>query len=358
VTSGGRLGHVGALDGIRGLAVAVVVVHHLKVPGVDGGWLGVDVFFALSGFLITVSVLGIADGRLRPFLRRRFWRLAPALAVLLAWYVALAPDEDGRKWEYALASAAQWINVQGAVGGPFSDRLGHLWSLAAEVQFYVVWPALLVLLVRWAAPRLAVVGGLLVLFAATWVERAVLWEGGTPWNRLYLGPDTRAAGLLGGCVVGLLFGWGAFDRSRAPTRAAAVLAVPALGFLAWFVAEESFLDGSVYRWSLGVAAASAAVLVAAGATSGGGPLRPVLELRPVRWLGRVSYSVYLWHVPLIAEVVRRWPDLGAAGRAAIVVPGTLVLATLSWVLVEKPLLRGPRRRSRRPPEPAGVASGP
>jgi peptidoglycan/LPS O-acetylase OafA/YrhL len=353
----GRLGHVGALDGIRGLAVAAVVVHHLQVPAVRGGWLGVDVFFALSGFLITVSVLNIADGRLGPFLHRRFWRLAPALAVLLAWYVALAPDEDGRKWEYALASATQWINVQGAAGGPFSDRLGHLWSLAAEVQFYVVWPVLLVVLLRRSVPRPVIVGALVAAFAAGWVARAMLWDGGTPWNRLYLAPDTRSAGLVAGCIAGLLFGWGWLDRRQGARRLLAALALPALGFLVWFVADQSFLDGAVYRWSLGLAAVAAGLLVLAGATSGGGPLRPLLELRPVRWLGRVSYSVYLWHVPLIAETVRRWPDLDAAGRAVIVVPSTLVVATASWVLVEKPLLRGPRRPTRRPPEPAGVASG-
>lgn len=357
MTSRRRLGHVGALDGVRGLAVAAVVAHHLKVPGLDGGWFGVDMFFALSGFLITVSVLGIADGRLGSFFRRRFWRLAPALALLLGWYVALAPDEDGRKWEYAAASAAQWINVQGAAAGPFSDRLGHLWSLAAEVQFYVVWPLVLVLLLRRAAPRAVLVGGLLAAFAATWVERALLWEGGTPWNRLYLGPDTRAAGLLVGCLVGLAFGWGTFDKRPALGRALAVLAVPAVGFLIWFGAEETFLDGSVYRWSLGVGAVCGGVIVAAGATTGGGLLRPLLDLRPVRWLGRISYGVYLWHVPLIAETARRWPDLDTVERTAIVVPGTLAIATLSWVLVEKPLLRGPGARTKRPPEPAGVASG-
>lgn len=351
-----RLGHVGALDGVRGLAVAVVVVHHLKVPGIDGGWLGVDVFFALSGFLITVSVLGIADGRLGGFFTRRFWRLAPALALLLGWYALAAPDEDGRKWEYALASATQWTNLQGAAAGPFSDRLGHLWSLAAEVQFYVVWPLVLTFLVRRAAPRWLVLAVPGAGFAGSWALRALWWdaEGVALWNRLYLGPDTRAAGLLAGCVVGLLFGWGWFERARWSKPAAAVAVVPAVAFLAWFVATQTFLQGSVYTWSLGVATMAAATVVAAGATTGGGPLKPLLDLRPLRWLGRVSYSVYLWHVPLIAEVVRRWPDLGAGGRAAIVVPSTLALATASWVLVEKPLLRGPRRPTRLPPEPAGV----
>jgi peptidoglycan/LPS O-acetylase OafA/YrhL len=352
-----RLGHVGALDGIRGLAVAAVVAHHLNVPGLRGGWFGVDVFFALSGFLITVSVLGGAATGLGPFFRRRFWRLAPALTLLLGWYVLLAPDEDGRRWAYAVSSATQWINVQGAVGGPFSDRLGHLWSLAAEAQFYVVWPLVLAVLLRRHAPRPLIVGLVVVAFVGTWLERVLLWEGGTPWNRLYLGPDTRAAGLLVGCAVGLAFGFGAFDDRPRLRRAVAVLVVPAVALLVWFGAEESFLDASVYRWSLGAATLAAGVIVAAGATTGGGPLRPLLDLRPLRWLGRVSYSVYLWHVPLIAETVRRWPDLGALGRALVVVPATLAVATASWVLVEKPLLRGARRRVRRPPEPAGVAGG-
>ena len=354
-----RLGHVGALDGVRGLAVAIVVVHHLKVPGIDGGWLGVDVFFALSGFLITVSVMGIADGRLRGFFHRRVWRLAPALALLLGWYAAFAPDEDGRKWEYLLASATQWMNLQGAASGPFSDRLGHIWSLSAEVQFYVVWPLVLTLLLRRGAPRAVVLAVPAAAFVATWGLRAVWWDarGIDAWNRLYLGPDTRASALLAGCVVGLLFGWGFFERVRGSKRVAAVLTIPAVALLGWFVATQTFLEGSVYRWSLGAATAAAAVVVAAGATTGGGPLKPVLDLRPLQWLGRVSYSVYLWHVPLIAVVLARWPDIGTVGKAAIVVPGTLAIAAASWVLVEKPLLKGPRRPTRLPPEPAGVASG-
>ena len=148
-----KLGHLRALDGIRGIAVAIVVLHHLKVPWIHAGWLGVDLFFALSGFLITQSVLGTGDGSsLWAFWKRRAWRLGPAMAVLLGWYLAIsrnAPDRSLRM-SWLFASAGQYLDIHDASSrhGPFSPHLGHLWSLSMEVQFYVVWPLLLMLLLR------------------------------------------------------------------------------------------------------------------------------------------------------------------------------------------------------------------
>src|SRR4051812_35402974 len=227
-----RLGHLRALDGIRGIAVAIVVLHHLKIPWIHAGWLGVDLFFALSGFLITQSVLGTGDGSsLRAFWKRRAWRLGPAMAVLLAWYGVVswnAPDR-GLRMSWLLASAGQYLDIHDAASrhGPFSPHLGHLWSLSMEVQFYVVWPLLLMLLLRRRVAHGWILAAPTLLFVGWPVDRRFPAVHHRRWNRLYLGPDTRSTALWAGCVVGLVHAWGAFDTSRVLRPFVSVLAIPA-----------------------------------------------------------------------------------------------------------------------------------
>ena len=332
-----RVGHVAALDGVRGLALTMVVVHHVVVrddnPLIRGGWLGVDLFFVLSGFLITCSVLEHPE--VGEFFRRRFWRLAPAMAVFLAIYVAwsAAADDAAQRMRWALAAATQWANIHGAIRPPFSPHIGHLWSLSAEVQFYVIWGLALSYLVRRGTPRPLVFGALGALFALSWIERAALWEHGTPWNRLYLGPDTHSASLVAGCMVGIAFasGW-----LRAP-NVLAVLTIPAIAVLGWEVVELSFLDARTYTWGLTAVAVSGAVIVASAAVRAPSPLRPALELPPLAWLGRVSYSVYLWHLPIIHEVARRRPN-DLVEVALIAIPLSLAVGWLSYTVIERPLL--------------------
>ncbi|MEA3020600.1 MAG: hypothetical protein QOI47_2124 [Actinomycetota bacterium] len=334
-----RLTQVPALDGVRGLALAAVMVHHVTVrsdhPPIRGAWLSVDLFFALSGFLITLSV--IEHPNVGEFFRRRFWRLAPAMAVFLAIYVAwsLSASDAHQRMRWALAAATQWANIQGAIGPPFSPHIGHLWSLSAEVQFYVVWGLVLSWLVRGRVAPRTIVSILSVLFVVSWIERVVLWERGTPWNRLYLGPDTHGASLLVGCIVGLAFASGWLPPLR---RALTVATVPSVAFFAWGIVELSFLDGRVYLWGLTAVAVASGVIVASAAMGGGGVLKPLLELRPLRFLGRISYSVYLWHLPIIAEVARRRAHGDIGGIALIALPLSLVVGWVSYVAIERPLL--------------------
>ena len=360
-----RIGHLAALDGIRGLAVAIVVLHHLKVPWIHAGWLGVDLFFALSGFLITESVLGTGDGTgLSAFWKRRAWRLGPAMAVLLAWYAAISigASDRGMRFTWLGASAGQFLDIHDAASlhGPFSEHLGHLWSLSMEVQFYIVWPLLLMALVRRGASRPVILVAPMLLFALSTIERTVLAVHHMSWNRLYLGPDTRSTALWAGCIVGLLHAWGAFDRSRVLRPGSIVLAVPAFITLGWLVTlpSMSFVLRAPERWGLTVIGVCAGILVAAGASARGGPLRLLLEWPPLEWLGRISYSVYLWHVPLIAELRRAHPHLSTPGQAAIIIPASLLAGWLSYVVVERPLLSSAgrarlRARLRRSPAPVG-----
>lgn len=342
--------HVAALDGIRGLAIAIVVLHHLKLPHVRGGWIGVEIFFVLSGFLITTTVISQDGRRMSDFLRRRFWRLAPALVLFLAWFTlasASAPDRRFR-FEAALAAAGQVINLTqaGSRHGPFSPHVGHLWSLAAEAQFYLAWPVVLAWLLRRRTSRTRILVGVSVALVASAVLRWALVSAGMSWNRLYYAPDTRAAGFLAGCLVGLLFGWGAFRRSPLLAPAARLLTVPSLLAVAayvWF--GPHFTDPAVYRWQLTALTIAGGVLVASGAAAQGGLARPLLESRPLVWLGDISYSLYLWHVPVIAIVVSRRPEISAAGKAAVVVPVSLLVAWVSFHLVERPWMSSSRRRA-------------
>jgi peptidoglycan/LPS O-acetylase OafA/YrhL len=314
-----------------------VVVRDPSSP-IKGAWISVDLFFALSGFLITQSVLAKLD--LGDFLRRRFWRIAPAMVVFLAFYVAwsaAAPDAHQRM-EWALAATTQWANVQGAIGAPFSPHIGHLWSLSAEVQFYVLWGICLWWLARRGVSRRLIVAGLVALFALSWIERALLVDGGTPWNRVYLAPDTRAAALFVGCLVGLAHAWG-WLRAR---RTVAVLLVPSIAFVVWIVLELSFLDDRTYLWVLSAASLAWGVVVASAALRIGTPLRWLLESAPLVWLGRCSYSVYLWHLLLIHETWKRYPDdLVLVG--AISLPLSIAVGFVSYLVVERPLLSSTSR---------------
>src|SRR4051794_25499863 len=326
-----------ALDGVRGLAMALVFLHHVVVrdqdPVVDGAWIGVDLFFVLSGFLITVSMLSKPD--LGDFLRRRFWRIAPAMVVFLAAYVlwSLGADDVHQRLVWAFAALTQWANVQGAIGPPFSPHIGHLWSLSAEVQFYVLWGACLWWLLRRGVSRGVILGGVVAVFVLTEVERLVLLDRGAMWNRLYLGPDTRAAALLVGCVLGLAYTWGWLRQPRVLTA----LVLPAVALMVWFIVELTFLDDRVYRWALALAALAWGVVVASAALRLPTPVRPLLEWRPLAWLGRISYSVYLWHLAIIAVVAEHHPD-DPLVVALIAAPITLGIGWISYRVVERPLL--------------------
>jgi peptidoglycan/LPS O-acetylase OafA/YrhL len=217
-----------------------------------------------------------------------------------------------------------------------------------EVQFYLVWPLLLLGLLRRGASRRVIMLVPVALFVASSVERAVMAVHHMQWNRLYLGSDTRSTALWVGCIVGLLHAWGSFDRSRALRRVTRALVLPAAGVLAVLVSDGRMnIALRPYVWGITVMAICAGVLVAAAASCRGGPLRPVLEARPVVWLGRVSYSVYLWHVPLIAELHRLRPAMGTGPKVAIILPASLVAGWISYVVVERPLLsRAGRARLR------------
>ena len=333
-----RLGYRPALDGIRGLAILGVLFRHaFHVP--PGGGFGVDLFFVLSGFLITTLLLEERDATgtisFRAFYRRRALRLFPALAVMLvAFVVAVTARALVEGKPTLLTDGLRAVAVAGFYTGNFAaafhrDLLGHfsigqLWSLAEEEQFYLLWPLALAVALRRGVSRRAIVGTLWLLILAVVTERFVLtYTGGRP-DRIYYGPDTHADGLLAGCLLALLL--------RRPARLAADRSLGYMCLLAFgFVAYNPRFG---YTGVAPIAIPASVGLVATVVAQPAGLVTRALSLRPLVGIGRISYGLYLWHGLAL------W-TLGPDHRWLGIATG-LACAVLSYRYVEQPFLRRKR----------------
>jgi len=338
-----RLGYVPALDGIRGgLIVAVIGVHYVGYPA--GGYYSMEVFFALSGFLITTLLLEEHDrtGRIAraAFYRRRAYRLLPALFTMLAVYAIAMWASPVKAIEQVAAGASYATNIILASGSHLLDGspLLPLWSLAQEEQFYLLWPLLLVLLLARRVRESRIAVALACVFLALAVYRAGLGLAGASMVRLYCGPDTHADGLVLGCLLALVRRRGV----RVP-QLAGWLGLGAL-LAAYALAPPIGPPGPI---AYGLAPMSIASTLLVGAAVQPGFLSRCLSFRPLVWLGVISYSLYVWHYVILWLV--GW-------RALFALPLTLVVATLCYYKVEKPLRTA--FRSRRIPEALEVLPAP
>jgi peptidoglycan/LPS O-acetylase OafA/YrhL len=351
------------LDGLRAVAVLAVIAYHLGFGWAQGGLLGVGVFFTLSGYLITDLLLGrwhAGSMRLGNFWLRRARRLLPALflmlAVVTAW-VTLAQPSELPSLRGAVASASVYVNNWWLISqhisyfarfGPPSP-LGHLWSLAIEEQFYLVWPFVLLLGLRFIRERpglvrvrLRLAGVTLGLAAASAVLMALLYHPGFDSSRVYDGTDTRAFGLLFGAALAMV--WPAHQLSAKITaRARGLLdglGTAGLIVIALLIWRTNQYSGFLYPIGL-VLLSVATVLVLAALVHPATRLGRALGWRPLRWIGVRSYGIYLWHFPVI---VLTTPALESGTvnipRAALQTAATFVLAALSWRFVEDPIRRG------------------
>ena len=324
-----RLGYVPALDGLRGVAILLVVAtHYFGLPG--GGPIGVGLFFVLSGFLITTLLLEehavSGEIRLRDFYLRRARRLLPGLIALLIGYSVVA-GPSGLK---VVAIAGFYTaNIAEAFWSPnpvAHTALAHLWTLAQEEQFYLVWPALLIAILR-RRRQTAVVAALLVAFIGYRMAYVGL-DKGISVDRLY-GPDLHADWLLAGVLLAFVYGRG---RSIPDVAATGAFAALFMGLLlnpwtqTWFV----------WTSTLFLAASVALVWAAVSDTQ----MAMLLSARPLTWLGRISYSLYLWHVPVFAVFGYR--------HALVALPMAILAAWLSYRFVEQPFRRRKVNRSSTP----------
>jgi len=343
------LGYQPALDGLRALAVAMVLAFHLELPAADGGYLGVSVFFTLSGFLITRLLLSEYDGSgtiaLRRFYRRRIRRLLPAsflvvglVVVLAAFEVYSASSRIRGSTVAALTSTFNWYELLG--GRDYADLfrapnpLAHFWSLAIEEQFYWLWPlVLLAVLPRVPAGRRVLLIGSMALVASISAPlTAALWSSAAAYFTTW----TRSAEIL---IGALLAAWTA--RAAVPEWIGR-LAWPSIATVLVIGALTPAGRGWAYDGGLPLFAVLSALLIAtlqAPATRTLGAA-PVLALGPVVWIGQVSYGIYLFHWPVIVWLTEDRTGLGRWWLVVLQIAVTMGLTVASYRLLERPVRAG------------------
>jgi peptidoglycan/LPS O-acetylase OafA/YrhL len=361
-----RLGHRPALDGLRAVAVISVLLYHGGVRWMSGGFLGVDLFFVLSGFLITTLLVEEwrrGDGiSIRAFYGRRLRRLTPALVIVLAAVVAYAAllAQDGElaalrgdllatlgyvaNWRLVLADRGYFDAF--AVPSPLS----HTWSLAVEEQWYLVWPVLAALLLGRSGGRagrlrtaLAVTVG---LAAASALWAAILHHPGDDPSRVYYGTDTRAQQLLLGAALALGCAVaGRLTVQRGWARALSAAGLLAAGWWVWACTRVTDQSPWLFEGGQALVALVVAVIILA-AVQPRGVLRGVLALEPLRQVGRISYGLYLWHIPVFVALTSRRAHLDGTALLLARLALTVAAAALSHRLVEEPIRS--RRALRRP----------
>ena len=344
------------LDGLRGLSILLVYLHHLYHPFLPGGFLGVDIFFVLSGFLITSLLVEEWERKgsinLKNFYIRRVLRLMPAVFTLILVLIGFALIFLDKKrivetyqgiW-LTLSYASNWLYAFGYFSA--DNPLGITWSLAIEEQFYLTWPLLLSLALRFKLGRRWILYILALFISLISLYRRILVDQGTNILRLYYSSDTHADGLLIGCLAGLLISWNLLPNSRRLEVSMKFLVAVGILFMGYLVGTASWRDLMLYQYGgyTLVALSIGLILVVLVVWP---PKFALLVLRfvPLVWIGQISYGLYLWHWPVRWFVYPKNGLPASVGQLLIVVVLSLSLTTFSYYFVEKPFLRLKKRFS-------------
>ncbi len=355
------------LDGLRGIAVLAVIGYHLNIDVLlPGGYLGVDIFFVISGFIITALLLRRLDGQggidFATFYRRRAQRLLPpslalmaVLALLVPWLMPGAAARLRQDLPAALLQVLNWQQVM--IEHSYFDSidhpplLQHLWSLAVEWQYYLVWPLALLALARIGGRRAVAWGAALIALASTglmaWLYTTEI-DGADP-SRVYLGTDTHLMGLLAGSWLAALWNpWQTPARTAAdstahgrPTRLSQAASLIALAVLVALMCVVNAGMAWMYYGGFLLVALLTCIVVQAS-TREATLVSRWLSKQPLQWLGSRSYSLYLWHWPVVVALT---PGSHASAAEVQVLTLARLLATglcaeLSYRLLEAPLRRG------------------
>ncbi|MFN8498255.1 MAG: acyltransferase family protein [Anaerolineae bacterium] len=357
---GPRLPYLPGLDGLRAVAVLAVIAYHADMGWLSGGFLGVEVFFVISGYLITALLAAEWEQRdridLKSFWLRRARRLLPAVFVLIAAVLTITvlflPDEVASLRGDAAAAIAYvtnwWLIISQksyfeAVGRP--SLLRHLWSLAVEEQFYLFWPLIMagMLGLLWRGKRLLAIALVVGAAVASSVWMGILYQPDVDPSRIYYGTDTRAAGFLLGAALALV--WSPF-RLRRPTARRHRVALDVVGFAALaalLVAGLKFDEFTPFLYHGGflLVGLITAVAIAAVVHPGAKVFPLILGWGALRWIGLRSYGIYLWHWPVFM-LTRPELDVTIGGWTllAIRLALTFLLAELSFRAIETPIRNG------------------
>ena len=353
--------YVPGLDGVRGVAVLGVMAFHGSVWWGRGGFLGVDSFFVLSGFLITALLVG-EWGRsgsvgFRRFYVRRARRLLPALLGLLAGVAVLVgvlgyrvdgPLLRGDSFAslFYVANWRFWLTGQGYFGAfAAPSPLRHLWSLGIEEQFYLVWPVLLVGLLSRPVLRRWLLGITLAAAAGSAVLMAVLYHGPADVSRVYYGTDTRAQALLIGAALAVLLAPRMRDGAMRPVARPGRVAVQTLGvtgavWTLWVWSSTTSTSRWLYRGGFALVALATAAVIAAVVVPGWSLLRRGLAWGPLQWIGRRSYGIYLWHWPVDLYLTKTRTGLDLLPLLALRSIVAIAIAAASYRYLEQPIRTG------------------
>lgn len=368
-----------AFDGLRALAVVAVLAFHMDALG--GGYLGVDMFLVLSGFLITSLMLSEHQRTgaisIPAFYLRRVYRLLPGFLLFLAIGAVLVLTLRGKQnqinfFENALAALLyvnNYFRVYHRTPNEGGSWLGHVWSLSLEEQFYLIWPLCLVVLCTRPRLRARLPGLLLAAVGCVVGWRLLLIAGGADDQRIYFGLDTRADSLLMGCALAALrqtgYRWkpvappsarsDAFSPGLAPraiaepepsapvARRLAALGPWAFAALLWLAVVAPALDVEITwldRAGYTLVALLAALLILSADQEGPRWWRSLLASKPLAGLGRISYGFYLWHYPVAAvSAARVGPALGRPAAVACATAASIAIAAFSARFVERPIQR-------------------
>jgi peptidoglycan/LPS O-acetylase OafA/YrhL len=356
-----RLPYLPGLDGLRAVSVIAVLFYHAGLP-VWGGYLGVEAFFVLSGFLITALLLVEWNTHrrinLRAFWSRRFRRLLPAVLVLIAgsgviaWLILPSGEtpDQGRDMLAALGYMMNWNLILGEQS--YFDPtlrpplLQHLWSLAIEEQFYLAWPLLVIAWIRLMGLRGLLLFSVISAFAS-WLLMAAMYTPGTDPSRVYFGTDTRAGGLLLGAALAIVWTPGSVPaaQNRRLGGLLDLLGIGALIGLGYAFINLFAQDPRLYQGGFMLVGLATALVIMAIAHPQARIVPGLLGFAPLRWIGTRSYSLYLWHWPIF-QITRPGMDVNLGGWQlfALRFGITLVLAELSYRFVEQPVRQGALNR--------------
>lgn len=332
--------HVLELDGLRGVAILAVLIHHQLTPFLlEGGFLGVDLFFVLSGFLITGLLLAEFNKTesisLKNFYMRRLLRLGPALGLYLLACIVVAYHtkeiQVTRQLKLILWSILYATNWRMAFGWDASlDPTAIIWSLSIEEQFYLVWPLVFVCCMFFRLKLRYIASGLAITIFSIFVHRYRLLNDGADFTRLYYGTDTRADALLIGCFTALL---PVKTLVAVPKRWLSLVTIIVAGCLIYAMMVLGFTNRILYQGGFTLVALLCASLVFISAYYPPRGLALALSWAPLRWLGRISYGLYLWHWLIVRNTsfytlgkFEPWARLALA----------LAVASASFYFVERP----------------------
>ena len=343
--------YVAALDGLRGAAIAGVLLFH--TGNLAGGFLGVDLFFALSGYLITGLLLREIDETggvsLCSFWGRRIRRLMPALALMLGSVTVLVWARAPADLVRSTLADGPWVQVNLvnwhllADSAGYWDRFGaarvfeHLWSIAVEEQFYLVWPVTVWFVARWGRrPDRWIAAVALVLSVLSVALMALLVDPADP-TRVYTGTDTRAFSLLIGALAATTPVRDRLGRLVAGRWAGAAALVLAAGIAAMWALADGMASAWLFTGGLFAHSVASTALIGLCVHRPASVPARILSAWPVRWLGQLSYSLYLWHWPVVVLLSPDRTGLGGWWWTGLVCGVSVALAALSKYLVEDPI---------------------